>query len=209
MIGGPKLQNRSHRTLQDGSLFATFQAINCLATIVWSLRDNFYLGLANSVQAKLFRGSFYLLLAGSSEKSNAFITSTTRGTHDQINSTHRFLLCIIGCFSQNHLRLRFRIKRQVPPMGSGMSESKDCDFSWRGKKTSKGTRVITTGSTLLRSISRRCYLYPRTSTSTRTRTKENQRSATPALQYSVLPIRLSFVTSSLHFSRFKARHDQY
>jgi len=69
-----------------------------------------------------------------------------------------FFFALSDAFRRIVLQLRFRIKRQVPPMGSGMSESKDCDFSWRGKKTSNGTRVITTQSRLLRSISRRCYI---------------------------------------------------
>jgi hypothetical protein len=90
-------------------------------------------------------------------------------------------------------------------MGSGMSESKDCDLSRRGKKTSKGTRILTTKSTLLRSISRRCYLYPSTRTSKSKRTKKT---SAPPLQYSGLSLLLSFVSPSLHFSRFKAWHDQ-
>ena len=68
-----------------------------------------------------------------------------------------FFFALSDAFRRIVLQLRFRIKRQVPPMGSGMSESKDCDFSRRGKKTSTGTRVLTTQSTLLRSISRRYY----------------------------------------------------
>ena len=32
--------HRSHRTLRDGITAAAFQAINCLATFIWSLRDN-------------------------------------------------------------------------------------------------------------------------------------------------------------------------
>jgi len=87
-------------------------------------------------------------------------------------------------------------------MGSGMSESKDCDFSWRGKKTSKATRIITTKSTLLRSISRPVLHI------SEHEDEKNQRSDTPPLRYSLPPLPLSFVTPSLHFSRFKARHDQ-
>jgi hypothetical protein len=115
-------------------------------------------------------------------------------------------------------------------MGSGMSESKDCDFSRRGKKTSKGTCVLTIQSTLLRSISRRYYTlsehslpdvasplarhsfpeFRRREFQTTGRSQEDEkkrRSGTPPLQYSVLPLLLSFVTPSLHFFRFKARHD--
>jgi type 1 fimbria pilin len=100
-------------------------------------------------------------------------------------------------------------------MGAGMSESKDCDLSRRGKKTSKGTCVITIKSTLLRSISRRFNTLEHSlpdvaSRSFRRRgevgrTKKNN---APPLQFSGLSLLLSFVSPSLHFSRFKARHDQ-
>jgi hypothetical protein len=96
-------------------------------------------------------------------------------------------------------------------MGSGTSESKDCDFSWRGKKTSKGTCVITTKSTLLRSISRRVNTFEHEDE----HEHEDEKSApNPILHYSTTPVLrsfllLSFITPSLHFSRFKARHDQY
>ncbi len=119
---------------------------------------------------------YYLLLPSLPVKCDTFITPTARGTHDLFEFVTVFFFAFIGSFSQNHFRLRVRIKRQVLPMGCGMSDNKDCHGRWRRDRSSNRTRIVTTKSRLLRSISRRCYIHPSTRTSTSPRTKKTNAS---------------------------------
>jgi hypothetical protein len=156
------------------SFFDLFQAVNCLATIILFLRDK-----SHPARHKIC----------------PVITQTARGTHDLFEFVTVFFFAFIGPFSQNHFRLRVRIKRQVLPMGCGMSDNKDWRGRWRRDRSSNRTLIVTTKSRLLRNFSRRCYTHP----STRTKKPTLQHSSTPPLQYSVLQLSLSSVSPTLQY----------
>jgi hypothetical protein len=139
-----------------------------------------------------------------------------------------FFFAFIGPFSQNHFRLRVRIKRQVLPMGCGMSDNKDWHGRWRRDRFSNRPRIVTTKSRVnfpsaIRSRSN-TFEHSLSDVASRSFRRRGEvgstRTKKPTLQYSNTPVRHHSSTPFFHYpfpplvqhsstARLEARHDPY